>query len=394
MVLIRWFCFAAFLIFPSFVFSQAKVNTIHYGYWTDPTIWSTGSVPGPTDSVFINHYVVMDVNVVLTTPGILYVTKAGYVCSMNEFTGSFIHYGPLMLYKFNITDTSYSYAHFIVTLMTTVPVGAEWTIYSPGYGCIGCPFTCVDPTPPVASFTGGATICTGNPVQFFDQSSNSPTAWAWSFPGGSPSTSMIQNPVVTYDVPGTYDVLLIASNFIGSDTVIKNNLVHVIPSPTVTVSPDVSVQYGDSAIFTASGGGFYNWTTGDTVASILVYPSATTTYSVLVTSANGCTDQASVTVYLEPCPFVFLPNAFSPNNDGENDFLQLYNENQECIKEIYIQIYNGIGEKVFESSDRYFQWDGTYKSSALSSGIFAYHLQVKLYDDSIVNSKGNISLIR
>lgn len=71
---------------------------------------------------------------------------------------------------------------------------------------------------PLAQFTASSTVvCPGTQIQFTDQSTNSPTSWNWSFPGGTPSTSTQQNPQVTYANPGVYAVTLIAANANGSD---------------------------------------------------------------------------------------------------------------------------------------------------------------------------------
>ena len=67
----------------------------------------------------------------------------------------------------------------------------------------------------------------GQTVTFTDQSTNSPTSWSWSFPGGTPSTSTEKNPIVTYPTIGTYDVSLTVSNTAGSDTITKSNYINV-----------------------------------------------------------------------------------------------------------------------------------------------------------------------
>jgi PKD repeat protein len=71
--------------------------------------------------------------------------------------------------------------------------------------------------PPITDFYAQDTVvCTGTAMQFFDSSLLSPTSWNWSFPGGSPSTSNVQNPVITYSTPGTYSVSLITGNTFGT----------------------------------------------------------------------------------------------------------------------------------------------------------------------------------
>lgn len=77
---------------------------------------------------------------------------------------------------------------------------------------------------------GGHTICIGQQVVFTDLSYNAPTAWAWIFEGGSPTTSGLQNPVVTFSQPGVYSVSLTASNAGGNATVTKTNFITVLES--------------------------------------------------------------------------------------------------------------------------------------------------------------------
>jgi uncharacterized repeat protein (TIGR02543 family) len=93
----------------------------------------------------------------------------------------------------------------------------------------------IPPNPPVANFTAGSTtISEGQNVTFTDTSTNNPTSWSWSFEGGSPSGSSSQNPTVTYNTAGTYDVSLTAGNSAGSDTETKTNYITVTEAmPTV-----------------------------------------------------------------------------------------------------------------------------------------------------------------
>ena len=99
---------------------------------------------------------------------------------------------------------------------------------------------------------------------------------------------------------------------------------------------------------------------------------------------------------------LYLPNAFSPNNDGENDKIQIYYGNLKCIKTFHLVIYNRWGEKVFSTNDVSAQWDGAYGSVPLATGaginegtaVFAYYLEATLISGEEIIRKGNISLIR
>ncbi len=90
---------------------------------------------------------------------------------------------------------------------------------------------------PVADFTSDATMVgPGDPVTFTDLSLHTPTSWQWSFPGGTPESSNLQNPVVAYTDPGCYDVSLLVANAAGNDLITRTCYVEVLP--TATTEPD------------------------------------------------------------------------------------------------------------------------------------------------------------
>jgi subtilisin family serine protease len=81
--------------------------------------------------------------------------------------------------------------------------------------------------PPAAAFAANNTsICPGQQVQFTDQSAGA-TSWAWTFAGGTPASSTAQNPLITYNTPGTYTVTLVATNSNGSSTATQTNYITV-----------------------------------------------------------------------------------------------------------------------------------------------------------------------
>jgi len=83
-------------------------------------------------------------------------------------------------------------------------------------------------SPPIANFSGNPTsILTGESVTFSDISSGNPTCWQWTFEGGTPSASLLENPVVSYNSPGVYAVTLVATNANGSDTETKSGYITV-----------------------------------------------------------------------------------------------------------------------------------------------------------------------
>jgi len=81
---------------------------------------------------------------------------------------------------------------------------------------------------PSANFTADTTVIVdGDSIHFTDLSENNPISWEWEFEGGTPTISNEQNPVILYDTPGVYDVILIVNNAYGSDTLLKTDYIHV-----------------------------------------------------------------------------------------------------------------------------------------------------------------------
>ena len=173
--------------------------------------------------------------------------------------------------------------------------------------------------------------------------------------------------------------------------------VTVYPQPTVTTSMDTTIYWGDFANLSASGGVSYLWSPDDDLscsdcATPIASPTEATEYCVTVTDVNGCVNDACVWIDIEiVCGDVFVPSAFSPNDDGENDVLCVYSD---CIKDMTFTIYNRWGEQVFETSATNICWDGMWKGKKLNSAVFVYTLDGYLINGQPVSKKGNISLIR
>jgi PKD repeat protein len=147
--------------------------------------------------------------------------------------------------------------------------------------------------------------CPGLTVQFTDTSTNNPTSWLWSFPGGTPSSSTLQHPVVTYSTPGTYhNVTLVVSNASGTDSVTKNSYIAISPNnpPEIFMNGDDTLCTGQSVTLTSSNGSSYLWHPGNQTGQVINVFN-TNTYSITVTDAFGCTStSAPVDIYTFPVP--------------------------------------------------------------------------------------------
>ncbi|TNF28090.1 MAG: PKD domain-containing protein [Bacteroidetes bacterium] len=177
------------------------------------------------------------------------------------------------------------------------------------------------PEPPVADFSASATnVCTGQLVQFTDESTNIPTSFQWSFPGGSPNASNSPSPTIVYNTPGTYAVSLTVSNDFGSDATTQSGFITVNASPSLQLNQtQVDLCSGESVQLVASGNGqSYTWSpatglSSTNSATVTASPTSNTSYTI-TSSLNGCTSSATVDVAVNPNPAV--PSVLSQNNLG------------------------------------------------------------------------------
>jgi len=105
-------------------------------------------------------------------------------------------------------------------------------------------------------------------------------------------------------------------------------------------------------------------------------------------TANDCISIAVVCITGD----LSLPNAFTPNGDGNNDEFCL--RGWECTKDFNIHIFDRWGENVFESTDPGFCWDGNYQGRLLDAAVFVYVIHAKRNNGDAFIKKGNITLIR
>lgn len=173
-----------------------------------------------------------------------------------------------------------------------------------------------------------------------------------------------------------------------------NVKVNVYNLPYITIISDKSaVCIGDSFILTASGADTYSWNTGQIGSIILIKPSQTDKYTVTGTDVNGCKNCEDIIIPANDCSTFFMPNAFSPNNDGMNDLFCPIG-NFEGIAEYKIDIYDRWGELIYSTIDINNGWDGTYKNQNVQIGVYTYHLYYITVWNKEFSRIGTVTLIR
>jgi choice-of-anchor B domain-containing protein len=151
--------------------------------------------------------------------------------------------------------------------------------------------------PPAVNFSAPTFVCAGNPVTFTNTTSGA-TSYTWTFPGGTPATSTATNPIITYNLPGSYSVILKAANQGGSTTINQSiSVTQVNATTTFTNASCVSCATGAAAV-SPTGGNIpysYAWLPSggsSNIASNLL-PGC---YTVNISDANSCVASKTVCV--------------------------------------------------------------------------------------------------
>ena len=124
---------------------------------------------------------------------------------------------------------------------------------------------------------------------------------------------------------------------------------------------------------------------------VTTYAQANQYTLTIIFNNKECYTTAQRTVLVIGNPPVYIPNAFTPNNDGNNDMFLIYGED---IKTLDLKIFNRWGEEVFKTNSQFIGWDGTFKNILQNPGVYVYEANITFLDNTKVLKKGAITLIR
>jgi gliding motility-associated-like protein len=242
-------------------------------------------------------------------------------------------------------------------------------------GCTNLDSTVVTVNPqPIATVTQDAyQVCNGTQLTL---SASGGSTYKW-YPGAGLSADATATVQATAAMDITYHVI-VGNQFGCADTAMVT--IQVFPVPAADAGPDKNVLQGLPVQLnaTASSGATYLWTppyniSGVTSLNPTVSPLVDTTYTLTVTSNDGCgfaIDKVKVHVFRQP----YIPNAFSPNGDGINDLWQI--GHLEDYPGFRLLVFNRYGQSVFESRNSTNAWNGRLKDKPLPVGTYYYLLDV------------------
>ncbi len=272
-------------------------------------------------------------------------------------------------------------------------------------GCsslVGTSVATIYPTPPTPIIQTNSPFCEGEDLHLSTDSFPNVT-YVWSGPGGFHSS--LRNPVIAYATPahsGTYEIIKVANGCSSAATATE---VIVQPAPLSLFFPnpeEVSILNPTIEFLSqgSTGSNFiYHWDFGDNYTSTDYSPSHifgdTGIYIIKYNVKNtttGCSSETEKTVLVTPYYHLFIPSAFSPNDDGLNDWFEI---NGNAINEFQLDIFDRWGEKVFQSQNIKQQWEGKIKGGYdAPQGAYVYVLKVKDFTGKLLEYTGSVTLIR
>ncbi len=255
-----------------------------------------------------------------------------------------------------------------------------------------------------ANFNWNDPICNSVPVMLRD-SSHTPfgqvISWTWrainnrSVIGNTPN--IVYQHALTGDQPYPLSVQLTVQTSLGCrDSILK--VVHIYPEVKADAGPDRIISFNEPYTMrgNSSGGTLYDWSPATGLSDphrehpVLVYD-RDMTYVLKVSNRAGCYDEDTVNIRYMKGPDIYVPTAFSPNNDGRNDRLHFFPVGLEIES---FTIYNRWGRVVFQSRVAGEGWDGRLNNMPQDSGVFFWVAKTKDWEGNSSIKKGSVMLIR
>lgn len=221
----------------------------------------------------------------------------------------------------------------------------------------------------------------------------------WDFGDGIIETyNELTYPNHQYDSPGQYVVKLYGQkNCYATDTFSTIIFIDSISSNKgiSNIQSDTTVDYGEALLIEAYENGNF-FTSSEQICSdcpaitITIYSDTVIYYTQQI---DSCIISDSIKILVnDPLNRIYIPNAFSPNGDGDNDLFSVTTFSN--LSNFEINIYNNRGIKIYTSKNINEVWNGTYKNKKLNQDVYSYHLKATTHQGETISFKGNILLIR
>ena len=263
----------------------------------------------------------------------------------------------------------------VINGVTAANAGQYTVVAYNQYDCSATASTQINVNPlPVATIAGATTICVGDHTQL---TASGGDFYLWS-PGKTLSDSTISNPIASPTDTTTYKVKI--SNVSGC-FVNKAVTINILRKAIANAGTNKVIFEGQAIKLTATEkyGNLFYWTptTGlsdPNVLNPIASPTDDITYTLHVTSTSNCGIDSS-NVFVKVYKKITIPNTFSPNGDGRNDYWDI--DALITYPESLMLVFDRNGQQVFRSIGYANPWDGKYNGQPVPSGTYYYVLDLK-----------------
>lgn len=231
---------------------------------------------------------------------------------------------------------------------------------------------------PVIDLGGDTTLCDGSVITLDITTPGATYAWQ----------DQTTAPVYVVDQPGTYTVTVYLDHCLTEDaiTIAYQSL------PVLDLGPNQTICHGTSLLLDPGIQGAYTFTWSDLSTAPTLLVTAGGTYWLEISDNCGVVAD-SIEISLASCDCqIYMPNVFSPNGDGINDFLT---PAASCTLIYYhLQIFDRAGGLMFETGDPGTGWNGLVKNQYAQGGVYAYLLEYAFELNKHIQRHGDVTLIR
>jgi gliding motility-associated-like protein len=282
-------------------------------------------------------------------------------------------------YSVTVTDAAGCQANTSVTL--TAPAALVFTASGAGATCVGAQSGSITiesiqgGTAPYEAWVNGAFVADVDALPF-------------TLPGYS---------------EGNYNIAVRDANQCEVSTMVN------VPQPqvyTLDLGPSQTIRLGDSLMLNSMANFVIDSVIWSPLSGVLnpdlpetfVRPSVATTYRLIAFDSNGCSATDSVLVLVDRNSRIFVPNAFSPNDDNINDRLTVFSDAGVVMVQSY-QIFDRWGNLMFSGgpfppNDQQFGWDGNFKGRPMDAGVYVFWVELEFFDGRREVLSGEVTLMR
>jgi len=379
-------------------------------------IWDFGDGTGDTVANPTHIFPIQGVYIVrlFVNNGVCYDSLTQQVNTMHPLVADFTVddanacANQLLTFTNNSTATNPSYFYDFGNGDTSIMVNPTYVYTEPGTYTvmmvatddIPCSDTAyitvtVDSIPTVTFTTSDDVLCEGQGITFlgeYTQVGNTGVQWNFGDGNGMPDVDQVTH---AYDSSGTYTVELTAT-YANCPDVSFTKDINIRAFPTIDIGRDTSICPNGQAVVIgdaknqSTAGALWTWSTGETTPMIAVRHPGIYTARI---EMDGCVADDSLEVFKD-C-YLDIPNSFTPNNDGINDYFlprQLLSKGVTAFK---MTVFNRWGQVIFETNRIDGRgWDGKFNDKDQPTGAYVYIIDATLKNGAVEHYQGNVTLLR